>query len=366
MTKQRANLRSGVPVLLCGLTLAVGVTSLADGRSAELTRVAAAWLESLDETQREEALYDFDDSERFDLRLAPFFLEGLRRDGMSDEQWSGLRGVLGAALSEQGLAKVEAIMSLEREVRERDRQGGVFGWFGRFYHGEHRYYVALFGAPKEDTPWGLRLDGHHLSLNWTALPGGGLSVTPLFLGAEPRQVPAAWERAGLRVLAEEEDRARALWNALDPVQRQRASLALELASGPAGINRPLFLGEGERITPAKSVGLARSEMSASQRVLLDALIDTYLDNFASSISAPRREAIDAAGRDRVHFASAGGASSAEPLYYRVQGPTFLIEFDNTVAEADHVHAVWREFDGDFGRDLLAEHYAREHGAIKER
>lgn len=361
MMQPRSNLSRVSPIVFCGLTLVVASASLADESRSKVTPIAAAWLESLDEDQRDEVLYDFDDSERFDLHFAPFFLEGLRRDDMSDEQWSALRGVLGAALSEQGLSKVEAVMSLEREVRARDDQGGFFGWFGRFFHGEHRYYVALFGEPNEDTPWGLRFEGHHLSLNWTALPGGDFSVTPFFLGAEPRQVPVGWERAGLRVLAEEEDRAHALWNALDGGQRQAASLELELASGPAGMNRPMFLAEGERIAPAKTVGLARAEMSASQRVLLDGLIDTYLNNFASSIAAPRREAIDAAGRDKVYFAWAGGSSSDEPLYYRVQGPTFLIEFDNTVAEADHVHAVWREFAGDFGRDLLAEHYAEGHG-----
>ncbi len=329
-------------------------------QSAALAQRAAAWLDGLDEGQRRTARYDFEDDERFDLRLAPILLEGLRRDRLSEEQWTGLLSVLGAVLSPEGLAKVETIMSLEREVRLRDQESLLFGWFGRFVHGEQRYYTAIFGEPGMDSPWGLRFDGHHISLNWTSVPPGALSVTPIFLGAEPREVSAGWEREGLRALAEEEDRARALWNALDTPQQLRASLPLEIASGPAGGSRPLFIGEGERISPADPVGLARDDMTAEQAALLDDLIEVYLGNFSAPIAAGRREAIDAAGRGAVRYAQAGDGTPGEPAYYRVQGPTFLIEYDDTVLEADHLHTVWREFDGDFGRDLLAEHHARHH------
>lgn len=329
---------------------------------AGLPERASAWLASLDASQRRAASYDFDDDERFDLRLAPMGLEGLRRDKMTDAQWQAWLGVLRSTLSESGLRKVETIMSLEREVLIRDRSSLLGGIFGPLVHGEQRYFAALFGDPAPDAAWGLRFDGHHVSINWTRTAAGALSLTPLFLGAEPRAVDADWERGGLRALAEEEDRALALWNAFGPDQRTRSELPFEEASGPAGANRPLFLGEGgEPLAPADIAGIAWSELDDAQRVLLASLIDAYLSNFNDELAEARRAAIEAAGRDAIHFAWAGSLSPGEPGYYRIQGPTFLIEWDNSMAAADHVHTILREFDGDFGRDLLAEHYEREHG-----
>jgi hypothetical protein len=344
--------------------LGAGLVSLAAlvraDAAADLTSAVAAWLTSLDDDQRDTALYAFDDDERFDLRLAPIGLEGLRRDAMSDAQWQAWVGALGTTLSMRGLEKVEAIMVNEREVRARDRESLLGGWFGGFVHGEERYYASVYGVPGEAAPWGLRFDGHHVSLDWSVPRAGAVSVTPLFLGGEPREVPADHERAGLRVLAEEEDRGYALWNTLRPEQRAAAQIEFESASGIAAMNRPLFIGEGPQIARTAPRGIARADLDPAQQAALDALVATYYANFSDAIAAERRAAIDAAGRDAIHFAWAGSLRPGEPGYYRVQGPTFLIEFDNTAEAADHVHAILREFDGDFGRDLLAEHYAREH------
>jgi hypothetical protein len=341
--------------------LALLVASPASSAAADesLSAGAAAWLASLDDAQRDDALYDFDDEERFDLRLAPFRLEGLRGDRLADAQWRALLDVLGAALSPEGLRKVETIMSLEREVRELDRNGGLLRWPAHFFRDARRYYLALFGKPAPDAPWGLRFDGHHVSLNWTVVPDSSPSVTPLFLGSQPREVPAGMERAGLRALPEEEDRSLALWRSLDAAQRTRASLPFEPTTGAFGGDRELLIGAGQRVDPAAPAGLPRGEMTPPQQALLDALIEVYVGNFAPEIAAARRQRIQA-GEDRIHFAWAGGEEPGEPGYHRVQGPSFLIEFDNSVVDADHVHTVWREFAGDFGRDLLAEHHAHAH------
>jgi hypothetical protein len=245
-------------------------------------------------------------------------------------------------------------------VRARDRESLLGGWFGGFVHGEERYYASVYGVPGDSAPWGLRFDGHHVSLDWTVPRVGAISVTPLFLGGEPREIPADHERAGLRVLGEEEDRGYALWNALRPEQRVAARIEFQPASGIAAMNRPMFLGDGPQVARPAPRGIPRADLAAAQQAELDALIATYYANFSDVIAAERRAAIDAAGRDAIHFAWAGNLSPGEPGYYRVQGPTFLIEFDNTAETADHVHAILREFDGDFGRDLLAEHYARDH------
>jgi hypothetical protein len=334
--------------------------------AADLTARVAAWIASLDGDQRDAAQYAFDDDERLDLRLAPVGLEGLRRDAMTDAQWRAWVGALESTLSMRGLAKVEAIMANEREIRARDRESWLGGWFGGFVHGEQRYYASIYGVPGEGGPWGLRFDGHHVSLDWTVPRAGAISVTPLFLGGEPREVPADHDRGGLRVLAEEEDRGLALWNALRPEQRAAAQLEFQSASGIAAMNRPMFVGEGARVERGAPRGIARADLDPEQRAALDALVETYYANFSDAIAAERRAAIDAAGRDAIHFSWAGGLRPGESGYYRVQGPTFLIEFDNTAPAADHVHAILREFDGDFGRDLLAEHYARDHGGAPPR
>ncbi len=326
----------------------------------ELSRAVAAWVASLDAGQRDAALYAFDDDERFDLRLAPFGLEGLRRDAMSEAQWQAWLDALGTTLSADGRRKVETIIGLEREVRRRDRDSWLGTLFGRFVHGEERYFASVYGAPGDGAPWGLRFDGHHVSLDWTAAGGDVPSVTPLFLGGEPREVPPDGEWPGLRVLAAEEDAGIALWSALDAEQRAAAELPFEPASGLGSATRPLFVGEGARVERPEPRGIARAALDAEQRGMLDALVDVYYANFAVPVVAERRAAIDAAGRDAIHFAWAGSLLPGEPGYYRVQGPTFLIEFDNTTEAADHVHAILREFDGDFGRDRLAEHYAAEH------
>jgi Protein of unknown function (DUF3500) len=328
--------------------------------AADLTAAVADWLASLPEDLRDAADYASDDDERFDLRLAPIGLEGLRRDAMSDAQWQGWLGALGTALSMRGLQKVESIMANEREVRARDRETWIGTWFGGFVHGEGRYFASVYGDPGQGTPWGLRFDGHHVSLNWTVPRASSISVTPLFLGGEPREIPADHERGGLRVLADEEDRGLALWNALRHEQRNAARIQFEPASGIAATNRPLFLGEGPHVARPAPRGIARADLDPAQQALLDALVATYYANFSEAIAAERLAAIDAAGRDAIHFAWAGSLQPGEPGYYRVQGPNFLIEFDNTAPAADHVHAILREFDGDYGRDLLAEHYAREH------
>ena len=324
------------------------------------TDAMARWLETLEPGQRDEALaWAFDDEERFDLRLAPFGMEGLAGDDLGDARWRALMEVFGTAFSAQGLAKAETIMSLEREVRLRDASGWLT-WPLQFIRRERRYFLAVFGEPVNDAPWGLRFDGHHLSLNWTFVPGAQPSVTPLFFGSEPREVAPEMERAGLRALPDEEDRARDLYLALDETRRARATLAFEPADGPLGVNRPLFVGEGGRWEPGAVEGVPASELTPEQRAKLDALLAVYLANFIGEVEAARRAHVE---RDpgAVHFAWAGSTEPGEPSYYRLQGPSFLIEFDNTVEAADHVHVVWREADGDYGRDLLAEHHAHAHG-----
>ncbi|MGH7856050.1 MAG: DUF3500 domain-containing protein, partial [Candidatus Binatia bacterium] len=339
---------------LIGLVALVAAAAAGPEILAErLASSANVFLDSLTAEQRHTATFPFDDGERFDLKLIPFFLDGLRVSVLDEGQRGKLRRLLGTALSPEGLRKIESIMSLEREVARLEGESWV-RWPLRFFREPRRYHVSVFGEPSGDRPWGFRFDGHHVSLNVTSAPATVPSSTPLFLGAQPRQVPPDWEREGLRVLAREEDIARSLYVALEPELRKRATI-------PFRSGRRLFLGEGRRVELEGSpAGVAREDMPERIRIKLDNLLWVYLENVTAEMATARRAEIDSAGRDAIHFAWAGSAVVGEPSYYRIQGPTFLIEFDNTLDGADHVHAIWRDFRGDFGDDLLARHYALSH------
>jgi hypothetical protein len=350
------------PLAMLGL-LSNAARAGSDPSAQALGEAMARWVATLDEEQRDRARYAFDDKERFDLRLAPMGLEGLRIDQMSDAQWQLLHTALGRVLSEEGLQKVDTIRSLEREVAELDN------WFLGFVMGgfrdPKRYFLAVFGEPSSEQTWGMRFDGHHLSLNWTAVPDAALSVTPLFLGGQPREVPAGLERAGLRVLELEEDRAVALVRSLS--QEQRSAAAIPFAGGGT-IRRPMFIGEDPELSLDAPAGIARAALQPKQQALLDALIDVHLANFVQPLADRHRSHIQEEAQS-VHFAYAAGGQSGssgrglragDPFYYRIQSESYLIEFDDTSAAADHVHVVWREIRGDFGRDVLADHYRAHH------
>jgi len=351
--------------LLLAYAIASGlplVSSAEDGSvSGVLTQRARDFIAGLDDEQRREAVYAFDDDERFDLRLAPLRLEGLRVDQMTDSQWAELESLLSGVLSPSGLGKMNTIRSLEREVAE--AEGGLFGFVMDRIRDPKRYFLAVFGEPRPETPWGMRFDGHHLSLNWTAVPGEALSVTPLFLGGQPRVVPEGLDRAGLRVLVDEEERAVLLINGLSDGERSAARIPF---GGGGAFSRPMSVAGEKRLAPKPPVGLPAGSMSREARIRSNDVIESVLDNFVPEIADRYRARVAAQG-ETIHFAyatpdafSRAPLRAGTPLYYRIQGSGFLIEYDNTSEEADHIHLVWREFDGDFGRDVLAEHLEAHH------
>ena len=340
---------------------ALAVQASAEGSlAARLAAAAAALVASFDETQRDRAVYAFDDDERFDLRLAPFLLDGVRVDELRAGQEDQLWALLDAGLSDSGAAKLRAIMSLEAEVERSQREGGLLGRLGLFLidRDPKAYHLTIYGDPGSGGPWGYRFDGHHVSLNYTIAPGRTPAAAPMFLGAQPRRVRDGWERAGLQVLADEENAARALYASLEGDARRRATL-------PYAADRDLFIAaEARPDFGGPRVGLPRSAMSEAEQKALDRTISAYLDTLAPEIANARRASIDA-GAGQIHFAWAGSATPGEPHYYRIHGPAILLEFDNTSAGADHIHVVWHDPQTDYGLDLLREHHARYHPEVPE-
>jgi hypothetical protein len=292
---------------------------------------------ALSPQERSRAVIPFDDSERFDWGFTPRSRRGIPLKQLDAAKKKLARELLRSGVSASGYRKAEDIIALEIVLRE---QGGGS------YRDPELYYFSVFGTPSAKTPWGWRVEGHHLSLNYT-VAGGAVSFAPSFFGADPAEVRQG-PQAGKRALSGEEDLGRALVRSLDAGQRRRA-----LFSGSAP--RDIVTGTAERVDPLSPAGLPASEMTPAQAEGLRKLLEEYVSRMPDDLAAERMEKLRAAGLEKVAFAWAGGLEPGQGHYYRVQGPTFLIEYDNTQDDANHIHSVWRDFDGDFGRDLLREH-----------
>jgi hypothetical protein len=323
--------------------LLLGFTAMIHAHSPgeQMGEAAQRLLVSLDPAQRDRAQFEFQDPERENWHYVPRRRQGIAWKDLSLDQQPLAHALLATALSTQGILKAATIISLEEVLRVLeagrgpDRDPGL-------------YYLSIFGTPGPEGTWGWRVDGHHLSLNLTVIDGQPVAVTPSFFGANPATVPSG-PRAGLRVLAAEEDLARQLVQSLDPDQRRIGVL-------PGAAPSDIILSPRRAATRLEPEGLASSQMTTGQRDALRQLIEVYVRNYRPELADADLRKIDAAGPDRIHFAWAGGLNSGEPHYYRVQGPTFILEYDNVQDGANHIHTVWRDVDNDFGADLLRQHY----------
>ncbi len=335
-------LRHALAILAAGLLIPKG---LAHEPAAEMAEAARRWLDSLSAEQRETALIPWADEERLNWHFIPRDRRGLAWKDMSDAQRQLAMGLLASGLSHRGFLKSTTIMSLEDILRDLEQGRGPVRDTGR-------YHWTVFGEPAADATWGWRVEGHHLSLNFTLVKGRGVAVTPSFLGTNPAEVPSG-PRKGLRVLAAEEDLGRELLKSLNDEQRRKAVIS---ETAP----RDILTGAERKVSPLSPAGLAAAEMNDSQKELLHRLIEEYVRRVRPELADADLRQIDEAGRDKIHFAWAGSAEPRKGHYYRIQGPTFLLEYDNTQNDANHIHAVWRDFDGDFGEDLLSKHYEESH------
>jgi hypothetical protein len=252
--------------------------------------------------------------------------------------------LLAAGLSQRGYIKAVSIMSLDEILRVLENGTGPV-------RDPDRYFFSVFGEPSETGIWGYRVEGHHVSQNFTIVNGKVLAA-PTFFGANPAEVREG-PRKGLRVLAREEDLGRAFVQSLTPEQKKTAIVSAdapgEILTGP--MRKAALQGQPS--------GIAASKLDSKQRETLQNLLDEYCNNLPEEVAQVREEQIKKAGGN-LYFAWAGGEQVGQPHYYRIQSAAFLIEYDDTQNGANHIHTVWRDFDGDFGLDLLKEHYQASH------
>lgn len=314
-----------------------------------MVETANRFLKSLNPEQRARAQFAFDAEERYFFHYIPSDdfprtlnkpRAGLTLIEMSPHQKHLAAALLSAGLSQTGYIKVTTIMSLEEVLRAIEGDSGE-------RRNPEKYHFSIFGEPSVKGVWGYRIEGHHVSLHFTVIDGVATG-NPTFFGSNPAEVRTG-PLKGLRVLAGEEDKARALLESLTPQQKK---LAIVDATAYRDI---LTAATRKAALEGQPSGLHVSKMSPSQRLLLEALIAEYIDNLPAELAEQRRARLKES-RGEIWFAWAGVEQRGGPHYYRVQTPAFLIEYDNTQNRANHVHSVWRDFKGDWGEDLLKKHY----------
>lgn len=301
---------------------------------------------------RERITFPFESAQRTQWHYVPRERSGVALGEMNAEERRAAHALLRAALSNQGYLKATTVMSLESVLRvmEADRPGV------RERRDPEKYWVAVYGDPGGERPWGWRIEGHHLSLNFSSITGRVVGTFPAFYGANPAEVRDG-PRTGLRVLGDEEELGRQLMASLSVNQQATAKFQ---AHAPEDI----LTVPGEPIDLGRPAGIPASALDANQRGLLWRIIRLYAHNLRGELAEGVIEEIDSAGVDNIHFAWAGGTAPDERCYYRLHGPTFVLEFDKT--GPNHIHTVWHSTTNDFGLDALERHYEEsEHRANGE-
>jgi hypothetical protein len=316
-----------------------------DKASAEMATAAKKLLDSLSPEQMATLGFDFKAAERMNWHFIPKPRKGLTLKDMSEDQRALAKALLSSGVSEKANNKIMTIMSLELILKDMEKGTGP-------RRDPEMYYWSVFGTPDGKSPWGWRVEGHHVSINFTVISDNEVVAAPVFLGDNPADVKEG-PRKGLRVLAEEEDMGRAFVKSLTADQFKKA---LFLQTAP-----PEIITKADRqAVLQKFEGIPYNDLTHEQKLALFNLIRLYADRLRPELSADDLKHVTDAGLDKIYFAWAGGTNPGEPHYYRIHGPNFLVEYDDTQNNANHIHTVWRDLDNDFGGDLLKKHYEQEH------
>jgi hypothetical protein len=314
-------------------------------------------------SMEDDLLLTFEDAERVNWTYWPTERVGLKFDLMHSKHRALTQELLWTIASTKGYHKLLNIMQLENFLAATSGTG--------FPRGIEDYTLTLFGEPSMDTPWAWRLEGHHISLSISVVPGQGIAVTPTFMGADPATIPFG-SLAGVRVLRVEEDLGRELVTSLSPMQRRvavlRGDAEYNAAQGytyaydaPWDLHASNIMQDAQnwdawkQTLQAEGIGFAQLD-SAQQATLLE-LLDELFTTYRPEIANEYRRTLDLEG---LKFAWIGGLAKNEPHYYRIQNSDFLFEYDNVQGDGNHVHEVWRSKSNDFGEDLLRRHYAAAH------
>jgi hypothetical protein len=303
---------------------------------------ALRFLNSLTKEQHQKAVLPFESDYRTLWRYTPATRQGVSWKDLDPDQANLAHEFIKSVLSELGYRRTQDIRTIEQVL------SGIENSARR---DKDYYFLTFFGQPSATGRWGWRYEGHHISLNLTFQGNDIVSSTPQFFGSNPAEVPSG-ELKGTRILAKEEDAAIAFLASLNADQKKLAIIADRAPN-------EIATAENREAARQPDSGIKFTQLdSGQQKDLLDLVrLNAEAQN---PVEVKRRmDAISKAGHEKLTFAWMGAPDRSAAHYYRIQGPTFLIEFDNSQNRANHIHLVWRDFEGDFGRDVLKDHY-RQH------
>src|SRR5215211_5258043 len=354
--------RRVLPIFLLAVLLA-GCTGSQEGQqssqeetgggdaTSQTVAATEAFLDTLDDTQREQVTYDFDSDEKSGWSNFPVPVverPGLPFSDMTEEQQQAAMAILQAALSEEGYEKTVGIMVGDQVVREQEDNPDLFGL--------DFYGPAIFGTPSETEPWMLQFNGHHLGLNLT-VDGEDNVLTPSFVGVQPAEYTldeagdlSAFEPASvldsrtIRPMSVENDEAFELINALDPEQQDQAILDYEVSD--------LVLGPGEDGRVLEPEGIPASQMTADQQAMLLDLVREWV-GIVNDENAQTKMAEVEDNLDDTYFAWSGPTTNGELIYYRITGPTVHIELAHQMNDPLHIHSVYRDPTREYGEQPAA-------------
>lgn len=319
--------------------------------AAKMRTTASAFLETLSSEQKVEATLPFDSEWRFDWNYTPRTRKGLPLKQMNDTQRKAAMQLLIVALSQEGIKKAEAIIALEHVLRQVEKRPE-----NDTYRDPENYAFLVFGTPSTKQPWGWSVEGHHLSLHFT-LVGDNIEFLPSFFGSNPALVLPGFIQEGKQVLQAEAEAAFQLLHSLDEKQLARVVLSPKAPSDMLTTN-------SRRALLEKREGLTLGEMTAPQQALFKKLLHVYFDRYHVTLKNQAFNRLQKTDLNAVTFSWMG---DQEPIrgvgkghYYRIHGPTLLIEYDNTQNNANHVHSIVRDLTDDWGEDLLKAHYEAGH------
>ena len=312
--------------------------------AAGMTKAAKRFVESLSGDQRDKTIYEYMDGERIFWYYPPVNRHGLPLRDMDDDQRQLAYSLMETGLTDRSFDQAKLIIEHESVLGPLEKEAGITS----FVRDPDLYYWTVFGDPGSDKePWGWRVEGHHVSLNFSLWGDKFISMTPFFFGSNPAEVRKG-PKKGLRILDQREDLGYELMNSLDKGQTSKATIYSEAPYDILTYN-------ASRVSLPPEEGLPASKMNDTQKDILRNLVNVYVNQVRTDMAQEKLQRLEDEGFDGLHWAWGGPLEQGKEHYYRVHGGNFVVEFDNRQNGANHIHSVWRDVENDFANDVLREH-----------
>ena len=312
--------------------------------AAGMTKAAKRFVESLSGDQRDKTIYEYMDGERIFWYYPPVNRHGIPLRDMDDDQRQLAYSLMETGLTDRSFDQAKLIIEHESVLGPLEKEAGVTS----FVRDPDLYYWTVFGEPGSDKePWGWRVEGHHISLNFSLWGDKFISMTPFFFGANPAEVRKG-PKKGLRILDQREDLGFELMNSLDQGQTSKATIYGEAPYDILTYN-------ASRVSLPPEEGLPASKMNDTQKDILRNLVNVYVNQVRTDMAQEKLHRLEEEGFDGLHWAWGGPVEDGKAHYYRIHGGNFVVEFDNRQNGANHIHSVWRDVENDFANDVLREH-----------